>query len=134
MARRKPALKGKKGEPEYFKYIRSRITEVWGWSPERKKAKERARIPASNIALESYRCELCGDQPLTRSQIEIDHIICREGLQGWQEDGEWNGLISRTFCPAEGLQVICKPCHHKKSAIENAERRKNKKRKSNEEA
>jgi hypothetical protein len=129
---RKPALKGKKGEPWYAKYIRTRIREVFHWSPERKKAKDRARIPASNVALESYRCEECNNQPLTRNQVEFDHTDPCEHVEGFDVGGKWNGLIARTLdVTADGIKVLCKQCHYKKSASENALRRKHKKNQEN---
>lgn len=109
----------KNDEPWYFKYLRRELSKLWGWDPERKKAKLRARLPGS-IVDEKFRCEKCGAQPLTKKEIQIDHIVSRESTTGW--DG-WSTYIERTFCPAEGLQVLCKPCHNPKSAKENASRR-----------
>jgi hypothetical protein len=117
----------KKIEPWFFKYLRREIRRIFHWSPERKKSRERALISKFP---ELFRCEGCGEQPLTRKEVQCDHVIGCESLNGW--DG-WAEYIRRTLeVNAEGLQWLCKKCHQTKSNGENAERRriKNEKRKS----
>lgn len=104
----------KKNEPWHFKYLRSRITEMWNWYPPRKLARDRARQPNG-----SFKCAHC-KRGWARDEVEIDHIVPREGLQGW--DG-WDAFIERTFCPVTHLQVLCKACHTSKSKVENNIRR-----------
>lgn len=96
-------------------YIKGALRRIWGWNADRKKAKRRAEV-AKNL----YRCEKCGTNPLPRTEVEIDHVVSVESTTGW--DG-WDKFISRLFCPADGLQVICNPCHWAKSAQENQARR-----------
>jgi hypothetical protein len=82
----------------------------------------------ANKAIEEFDCEICGAGPLKRSEIFCDHIIPCESLTG-EFDG-WSAFIERTIeVKAEGLQWICKACHSKKSAEENAIRRKARKAK-----
>lgn len=109
----------KKPEPWYFKYLRREVNRIWQWSPERKECKKRARWPGGGV--ESYGCEECNAGPLVKGQYQIDHVIPRENVEGW--DG-WEHYIWRAMCPVEMLQLLCLECHNKKSASENAERRK----------
>jgi len=117
----------KHDEPWFQPHLEAQITRIWQWSPARKAAKRRAQV--SKLP-ESFRCELCGKEPLTKGMYEVDHIIPKESLGPW--DG-WGAFIERALgVGAEGLQVICKkPCHSTKSARENAIRRKARKASSN---
>ena len=113
----------RKGEPWYFGYLRDQISRIWGWSPERKKALKRARWPGGGE--EAWRCERCGAGPLGEKERDVDHILCRENINGW--DG-WGPYIERSLeVQASGLVILCKPCHQTKSAEENAQRRERKK-------
>lgn len=109
----------KKAEPWYFKYLRREIRKIWQWSPERKKARKRALL--TSVPEDLFECEECGRYPFTRKEVEIDHIIPVESLDGW--DG-WDEFVKRAIgVPSEGLQVVCKDCHSRKSAAENRKRR-----------
>ena len=105
--------------PWFHKYIKSRIDETWGWCPERKKAKARAVVGRDLRASELFKCESCELQPLTRKQVEIDHIEPRVPVSGW--DG-YDAYVERTFVPATELKVLCHSCHDKKSEGENKQR------------
>lgn len=72
-----------------------------------------------------YKCKYCGivDGP---NELQVDHINPVVPITGWDD---WNGYIDRLFCPAEDMQVLCKPCHQVKSKEENALRRANTKKK-----
>lgn len=108
-----------KGDPWYYKYLKQYIRQIFQWSPERRIALKRAQI--SKLP-ELYRCEECGKEPLIRKDKEVDHTLPVENVEGW--DG-WDNLIKRAIeVPADQLKVLCKPCHYKKSAIENKARRK----------
>lgn len=119
----------RRGEPWYYGYLRDQITRIWGWSPERRKALNRARSPGPRAAgdLETWHCEECGDGPLERNQRDVDHRTPRESLTGF--DG-WGPYIERALdVKADALRVVCKKCHQKKSASENNQRRSAKKAK-----
>lgn len=61
-----------------------------------------------------YKCNGCNKE-FTRKDIEVDHIspvVLDEFI-------DWNTYIERLFCEQENLQVLCKPCHKKKSLKEN---------------
>jgi 5-methylcytosine-specific restriction endonuclease McrA len=102
-------------KPWFQKYIETRIAQVWGWCPERKKAKARAQASDG-----SFGCEECGRVGLSRREVEIDHIEPRKRVEGW---AGWDDLIARTFVPAELLCICCKECHTRKSVAENKTRR-----------
>jgi len=89
-----------------------RISYKW---PERTKAKNRGRIERG-----LYRCNTC-KQVFTSAAIQLDHIepVIDPG-KGF--DG-WDAYINRLFGDAEGLQVLCRPCHKTKTNKENAKRR-----------
>lgn len=119
--------KPRKGEPWYAGYLRDSVRRIWGWHPERKKALRRAQWPGPRQAgNEQWKCEGCGAGPLTSKERDVDHIIGCESLTGF--DG-WGAFIARTLdVTADGLKVLCSSCHDPKSAAENALRRSNKKK------
>jgi len=77
--------------------------------------------PASGRMAEHYECNKCKKHFPLRD-IQVDHIlpvVCpKEGFQGWEV------YISRLFCSAKNLQVLCSTCHDKKTAIERKKRTK----------
>lgn len=99
----------------YYRYIKARIDQVWGWYPQRRKALNRAATSPM-----AFRCEGCGTEPLTRKQVEVDHTVPRDNPAGW--DG-YDNYIERTFCSSEGLRILCRSCHQPKSNAENTARR-----------
>lgn len=71
---------------------------------------------------EHYLCASCGDFFIARD-VQVDHIdpviSPSDGFQDW-----WT-FISRLYCEADNLQVLCKPCHKDKTNKERKERKKN---------
>jgi hypothetical protein len=113
-------------QPWYFRYVKSQLRRIWGWSPERKLAKARARVGKDGRGNELFRCERCNAQPLSRKQVDVDHIVEVESVGAF--DG-WDALISRLFCPADGLMILCKTCHAAKTVVNNGARRRARKAK-----
>ena len=97
-------------------YIIAALKKIWKWDPERKKALNRVMLFNGN-----YNCEECGGR-FERKGVQVDHtnpvVVPGEGIKSWDK------YISRLFVKSKLLQVLCKPCHKKKSNKENAERRK----------
>lgn len=62
-----------------------------------------------------YECASCKGH-FKRNEIDIDHIVPVIPLSGTDD---WNVIIERLFCDSSGLQVLCKPCHKKKTQFEN---------------
>ena len=68
-----------------------------------------------------YTCSCCGfDYPA--KDIQVDHRSPVVPVTGFTT---WDDLIDNLFCEADGLQILCKPCHSVKSKAENTERKTN---------
>lgn len=106
-------------DPKTEKYIKAALRRIWGWYSERKKARNRALV-RKDMTGEWFRCEQCGATPVERRGVEIDHVEEVANPAGW--DG-WGPYIERLFCPADGLMVLCRPCHKGKSAANQKLRR-----------
>ena len=72
---------------------------------------------------EHYKCAGCGDYFVSK-QVQIDHkepvVDPANGFEDW-----WTYIV-RLYCDSPNLQVLCKPCHKKKTNEERKERMKNK--------
>lgn len=67
-----------------------------------------------------YRCNKCTGS-FGRKMVRVDHISpIVDPVVGFTT---WDDYINRLFCPAEGLQILCKPCHKEKTAAERKQRR-----------
>lgn len=79
---------------------------------------------ATGRLAEHYQCAQClGLFPA--SLVVVDHINSVVDVTGFSS---WDDVIARMFCSADGLQVLCKPCHAIKTKEENAQRREHKKK------
>jgi len=79
-----------------------------------------------------YDCAICSakeDKAFKRDDIEVDHIEPVVPLDRAMEECSIQELYDRLYCEADNLRTLCKPCHHKVSAEQNAIRAKNKKEK-----
>lgn len=105
--------------------ITSALRRVWRFSPEAKEAKEAARVVVQERPRRvMYRCAACGC--LAKDQdSQVDHVAPVVALEGF--DG-WDAYISRLFCGAEGLQVLCSGCHDAKTSEERLRRQVGKKK------
>ena len=77
--------------------------------------------PKTGRLAQFYRCAAC-DEDFTSTQIEVDHI--RPVVDPKVGFISWDEIIKNLFCPAENLQVLCIPCHKKKSKEETITRKK----------
>lgn len=84
-----------------------------------------AAINKNRIERGKYSCDNC-DHIGPRTGLQVDHIEPVIPVTGFDT---WDGFIKRLFCDGKGLQLLCKACHKKKSAKENAERKKNRDKK-----
>lgn len=85
--------------------IRSALRRLWSWSPQRKEALKRAKG-----SLGFYVCELCrcpAKKPEVNHRVPVGPTPGAKGSEG----ATWDGLISRLFCSADELEVVCKSCH-----------------------
>jgi len=68
-----------------------------------------------------FRCASCNHE-FSATVVEVDHITPVVGNDGFTS---WDDYIERMFVDKEGFQVLCKPCHKKKTLEEKGERDKN---------
>ena len=100
------------------------------WKPKsaaKQAAREQVGAHSTGRAKYEYRCRHCGD--LFKSKdVQVDHIDPVVPLDGFESGLEFdlNEYVLRLYCEKDGFQVLCKPCHSKKSKKENVIRRKNK--------
>jgi 5-methylcytosine-specific restriction endonuclease McrA len=92
--------------------IRSALRKLWLWSPQRRAALKRAKWNGTKL----YRCEGCHratDKP------EVDHKIPVGVTPGSRLDMDgqatWDSLIHRLFTGEDGLEILCRSCHEKKT-------------------
>lgn len=97
------------------------IKRVWSWySPGRKQA-----IVNAQAYIGIVYCAVCGGQ-FKKTETQVDHI---EPTVPTKEVSDWNMFFERLEVSDDKLQVLCKPCHQEKTLAENAERRKQKRKK-----
>lgn len=67
-----------------------------------------------------YQCNVCKSW-VGSTKVEVDHIV---PVIETNEHGfvDWNMFVERVFCGPENLQVICDPCHDKKTHEEQLKR------------
>ena len=83
------------------------LRKLWLFSPERREAIKKSKVGGG------YKCCVCGGIIPSQKFIKVDH---KEQVRanGW----DWNDFVERLFCSSEGLQVMCKECHDKKTKEE----------------
>ena len=68
-----------------------------------------------------YKCAKCKKE-FVKVDIEIDHIVTVVDIEkGFTSYDEY---VDRLFCSPDNLQVLCKPCHRKKTLAEMKKRKK----------
>lgn len=77
-------------------------------------------LNAAKVSRGVYKCAGC-KKDFARKDIQVDHIQPIVGSEGFTT---WDDYITRLFCEAEGLQVLCKDdCHKEKTRLEREARR-----------
>ena len=61
-----------------------------------------------------HKCSAC-EEPFPAKNVVVDHIYSVVPLTGFTT---WDDVIKRLFIEKEGLQVMCKGCHHWKTQAE----------------
>jgi len=66
-----------------------------------------------------YRCNSCNGE-FTSTNVEVDHI--RPVVDVKTGFTSWDDFIINLYCDVDNLQVLCKPCHKKKTLKEKKEK------------
>ena len=94
--------------------IRSALRRLWFFSHKpRREALKRAKS-----SLGFYLCETCR---CPTKKPEVDHrmpVGATPGARDAPADATWDGLITRLFCAADGLEVLCRDCHAQRTAVQ----------------
>ena len=105
-------------DARYFSFIRSALRKMWLKYPNRFKALNAARLPHKGIRrgkrVYLYECASCGSENTT-SNVTVDHIKPCGSLRSYDD---LTPFCSNLLCDLDGLQVLCKKCHHNKTLEE----------------
>ena len=77
----------------------------------------------TNRLAEHYTCNSCNKE-FPAKEVQVDHIQPIIPVTGFTT---WDEVISRMFCEADNLQVLCKPCHLVKTQVERLQAKESKK-------
>lgn len=80
-----------------------------------------------------YLCNKCGKEVTTTKvingrrvkNVSVDHVDPIVPVTGWVG---WEDYINKMFCEEDNLQLLCKTCHDEKSALEQTQRKKYRKK------
>lgn len=122
----------KKLTPKDRGLIKGSIRRAFARSELRKSVLQDAKVAHTDLTRPRvktwYRCEECNGR-FAQHQLEVDHRDPVIPTNKTLEDMTWEELVDRTWCDRINLQVLCDPCHDKKTALERDERKQHKKRK-----
>lgn len=112
--------------------IKGAVRRVFGRSDLRRKILEdgiiKGHIDLKRKAVKFWvKCEACGELE-AKSNIQIDHLVPVVPTDSSFEDMSLDELVDRMWCVESNLKRTCKPCHVKKTLLENKLRRENKKK------
>ncbi|HXQ39469.1 MAG TPA: HNH endonuclease signature motif containing protein [Anaerolineales bacterium] len=81
------------------------------WAVLREAATEKKVNTKTGRIAQHYECATC-QEDFPAKDVQVDHVIAMgPGLT-------WDEFIDRLFCEKDNLQVLCKPCHAKKTKKE----------------
>lgn len=104
---------GSQTEAAFWGWIRSALRQrsrYWKPIQECKKLARRAYKGTGKQKFE-YQCNLC-KKWWADKEIEVDHIDEAGSLKSGDD---LKGFVERLFCEVDGLQLLCKGCHNKKT-------------------
>jgi len=128
----KPYNNGQWTQSRYNSFVKSALRKASiKWPPKYQVLKEsqvgkKINKRSGRLAMH-HECASCKNH-FPSSVCSVDHIVpIIDPELGFIS---WDDTITRMFCEASGLQVLCKPCHDEKTNIEkgiaNARRKANK--------
>lgn len=106
-------------------YIMQALNLAWWKFPARNDVKKEARVKLQDGLYKNgnakyvykFRCEACKE---LHDKVDVDHKVPKSDLKtGFTTLDDY---CLRTFCETDGLQVLCKTCHSKKTSLEATER------------
>lgn len=103
----------------YFSFIRSKLREGMRSYPVKQQVKVANRRKKKSARRFEYNCADCRGW-FPDSKIEVDHIEPAGSLKDYDD---LPGFVRRLYCEADNLQILCKPCHNKKTAAEREARK-----------
>ena len=91
------------------KFLRAALRRLWLKWPPRNEVKKKARLRRG-----IYLCAGVGRAPheARAKAVQVDHVKPIGELK------DWNSWITKLFCSANNLQVLCLECHRAKTAKE----------------
>lgn len=101
-------------EAQFWNFLTNNIRGIYRKWPPKYEARKRAQIPYEGPDKRrkwSYQCADCGGL-FKGTEINVDHIQDCGKSTSWESLASWMELL---FCEVDGLQVLCKPCHRKKT-------------------
>jgi 5-methylcytosine-specific restriction endonuclease McrA len=105
-------------EAAFWGKLRSMFRRGFQWWVPIRLALEKASRPsqsANKRLKKEYLCAMC-TQWFPRKHIEVDHIVPCGRLLSYEDIGPF---VERLACEdVDSYQVVCKPCHHWKTAQE----------------
>lgn len=127
MAKRVPRTRngGTWTESQYWSAIRSALRAKFKWWKPMRAAKDKARRPYKGKNKRQkweYQCASC-KKWYTSKDTQIDHIIPCGSLKCYEDIVPF--IQRMTVEDEDAFQVLCKPCHQKKTTREKEERKKN---------
>jgi len=113
---------GKWTEARYWGFIRSALREANRRFPPRYAAKAAAKksVTGQRHRFE-FQCAEC-KQWFKDKEVQVDHIVPAGTLRKYEDLPQF---VENMFCEADGLQVLCKPCHQIKTNAEREARKSN---------
>ena len=93
--------------PDIQKWLIPKLRRIsLQWKPRAKALKE------ARVARGRYECAVCYCVSGPKD-VDLDHVNpVIDPVTGFVD---WNSYIERLFAEDSGFQVLCKPCHHKKT-------------------
>lgn len=99
----------------YFQFIRSALRQAFSRYPVKYQVKDKAKRELKHKKGRQkyeYQCAICSGW-FASKDVEVDHILPAGSLKDYED---LPGFVSRMFCEADGLQVLCRECHKVKTA------------------
>ena len=107
-------------EARYFSFIRGLLRGGFSKYPVKHAVRIENRRKKKGSKRFEYLCSSCKGW-FPNSQVEVDHIEPAGSLKTYED---LPGFVSRLYCEADGLQLLCKSCHLKKTNEERKARAK----------